>query len=544
MFVLLLFAFLAGIFTTLSPCILPILPAVLAVGTLEGRWRPLGVVFGLVIAFSFFTLFFTALVSAFGFPANLFRYAAIALILFFGLVMVFPRLSDHFSRFLSPLAQLGSHYQKQSNREGFLSGIGFGLALGLVWTPCAGPILAAVTTLVATQSLSLIAVLLTVVYSIGAAVPLFCIAYGGQKVVQSSHYLASHAEGLRRLFGGMLILVSIAIALQWDLLLQSRVSRYLPTPLIEDNASVQEELDKIRGKSVLVGEQAPGLVGITHWLHSPPLSFKELKGKVVLIDFWTYSCINCLRTLPSIKKWWADYQDKGLVVIGVHTPEFEFEKDTANVEKAAKTLGVNYPIAQDNQYETWSAFRNRYWPAHYLIDQNGRIRYLHFGEGAYIETENEIRKLLGLSPLNEIAIPLAQRPLSPETYLGTQRATSYSRELHVIPEQAIIYDYQTPLQLNEVGLKGSWKIESERITAEGDDSYLEGNFLGKQIYLVLSGASQTPLNVYVDGKLTQEIVVSEDRKYDLFNGEYGRHLLSLKIPQGVNAYAFTFGDEP
>lgn len=552
---LILFAFLAGIFTILSPCILPILPAILSAGTTKGRLRPLGIILGLIISFTFFTLALTAIVHATGLSPNVLRYAAIALIALFGIIMIFPSLSDWFSRITAPIANVGQNLQGKGSATGFGGGFIFGVALGLLWTPCAGPILAAITTLVATQSVNFSIILITLAYSIGAAIPMFLLAYGSGKIIQSSKFLSSRAEGIRQIFGVLMILTAVAIGLHWDMILQQKVSSLFPTIMLEDNALVKTQIEKLRGEGsdemnwFVIPDKlsnfgpAPEFTGVINWINSPPLSLMKLKDKVVLIDFWTYSCINCLRTLPYIEKWYADYKDKGFVVVGVHTPEFEFEKDPSNVAGAASRLGVEYPIAQDNDYKTWNAFHNHYWPAHYLIDKNGNLRMVHFGEGGYVETENAIRELLGLPVLSMQEPIKSVRPLSPETYLGTLRGHNYSSEIEVKPDQSAQYNYTNTLPEDKVGLKGDWKVENERIVSEGSDSYLDLNFLAKQVYLVLSGSSKTPIQVYLDDKQVGTIEVDGARKYDIVDTSYGRHKLSLKIPEGISAYAFTFGDD-
>lgn len=539
MALLLGFAFLAGIFTVLSPCILPILPAILSAGTLQGRLRPLGIIIGLICSFTFFTLSLTAIVHATGLSPNLLRYAAILLIFLFGLIMIFPRLSNWFAALTAPIATLGQHLQGKSS-TGFIGGMIFGLALGLLWTPCAGPILAAITTLVATHAINLLTVLMTLSYSVGAGIPMFLIAYGGSRIIQSSRFLSQHAEGIRQVFGVLMILVATVLFFHWDMMLEQKLSQYLPSSMVENNTKVQQQLQKLRGETLEKMGKAPDFVGITEWINSSPLNIEELRGKVVLVDFWTYSCINCLRTLPYLEKWYADYQDQGLVIIGVHTPEFEFEKDPQNVAAAAKRLGVEYPIALDNNYQTWQAYRNNYWPAHYLIDQEGNIRMEHFGEGGYAETENEIRQLLGLASISIAEPKVISMPTSPETYLGSARGRSYIQEVQ-LGEMA--YDYTKSLGDDQVGLKGAWLVEEESITPKGDDCYLNMNFLAKRVYLVLSGSSKEPIEVFLDGKPAGEFYMDGDKKYDIVSTTYERHLLSLKIPEGISAYAFTFGNE-
>lgn len=560
MFLLIGFAFLAGIFTVLSPCILPVLPAILSGGIAKGRLRPLGIISGLVISFTFFTLALTAIVHATGLSPNVLRYFAIFLIGFFGLVMIFPSLSDQFAKLTAPIANVGSTIQGTNKKEGFWSGFIFGIALGLLWTPCAGPILAAITTLVATQSINFITILITFAYSLGAGIPLFLIAYGGSKAVQSSRFLTKYTEQIRQFFGVLMILSAVAIALHWDMILQQQITRFFPPIMIEDNELVKQALTNLRKegdgdkKPLFIKEEgkgglaeygkAPELTGIVNWINSPPLSLMQLKGQVILIDFWTYSCINCLRTLPYIEKWYDDYKDKGFIVIGVHTPEFEFEKDPQNVTEAVARLGVRYPVAQDNDFKTWQAYQNHYWPAHYLIDQQGNVRMIHFGEGGYVETENAIRQLLGnLSPIVKEEPTKSTRPISPETYLGAARGNSYTTEITILPNLPSYYQYKTPLKDDHVGLKGNWIVEEERITSKGPDSFLDYHFLATRVYLVLSGSSATPIEVFIDGKPTGNFIMNGNQKYDIAVVPYGRHQLSIKIPAGVSAYAFTFGDE-
>lgn len=576
MALLLIFAFLAGVVTVLSPCIIPVLPAILSAGTGKGAYRPLGIVTGLVISFTFFTLALTAIVHATGISPNALRYTAIFIIAFFGVVMIFPSLSNWFSRSTSSISALGDRIQsqEQSISSGFGSGFILGLALGLVWTPCAGPILAAITTLVAIHAVNWSTVLLTLAYSIGAAIPMFLIAYGGNRALRSSRYLSRHAEGIRQIFGFLMILTAVAIATNLDFAFQQLVLSYFPPVEVEDIPFVRKQLSQIRAPNEqspiqAADETAPGqtlpkiapvpdFVGITHWLNSPPLTMASLKGKVVLVDFWTYSCINCIRTLPYIKKWYDTYKDKGFVVVGVHTPEFEFEKNTGNVADAIKRLDIRYPVAQDNDYKTWQAYYNMYWPADYLIDRNGIIREVHFGEGGYIETENSIRALLDERPLKMEEAPASEkhRPITPETYLGYGRGSQYVSGIELKDDKIAQYSYKGPLEDDEVGLSGKWLVEKESITAKGD-SRLDLNFLATKVYLVLGGHSDKPIKVLLDDKpipkeyytvdmdADGQIYVKEPRMYTVINlkKDYGRHKLSLLIPPGISVYAFTFGDE-
>ena len=546
MLILILFAFLAGIATVLSPCVIPVLPALLSASGGKGRARPFGVILGLVVSFVFFTLALTAIIKATGISPNILRYIAIGLIALFGLFMIFPKLGDWFAKATSGVAELGQKVQGSSKKAGtgFWSGFILGAALGLVWTPCAGPILAAITTLVATSSVSFAAFIITLAYSLGAAIPMFLIIWGGQKAIDSSRFLSRHAEAIRKAFGVLMIMAALLLTFHVDVVLQQLAIKYFPMVTVEDRPIVRQELAKLQttsdfAKAIDRGEKvaAPNFVGISSWINSPPLSIDQLKGKVVLVDFWTYSCINCIRSLPYITSWYDKYKDQGFVVVGVHTPEFAFEKDKENVLDATKRLNIHYPVALDNDYATWEAYGNHYWPAHYLIDQKGIVQETHFGEGAYGETENAIRHLLGLAPIVAKEEKINMRPISPETYLGLERA---------IPNNP------------NVQLSGNWKHEEEKIVAESDDATLTLHFLATRVYLVLGGTSDKPIQVSLDGQPVSKefmtpdmtangsIFVKEPRKYDMIDlqGHYGNHTLTLHFPKGIEAYAFTFGDEP
>lgn len=575
MVLLLVFSFLAGIATVLSPCILPVLPAILSASASGGKGRSLGVIVGLIVSFVFFTLALTTLVQAFGLSANVLRYGAIGVIGIVGLILFIPALSVKFAMLTDSVANFGARLQVKvrTAKSGFGSGIVIGAALGLVWTPCAGPILAAITTLVATQNVTLQVFLLTFMYSLGAALPLFMIAYSGQRIL-SIPALAKYSEQIRQVFGVLMIFTAVALALNWDVAFQQSIIDYVPQIQLESNARLQKELQKLRRASPFEAKPrdaaksgelpliapAPPFEGITAWINTPPLTMDKLKGKVILIDFWTYSCINCIRTLPYLRNWYDTYMDKDFVIIGVHTPEFEFEKDENNVKKAVERFNIHYPVAMDNHYKTWQAYHNSYWPAQYLIDQNGIVRGVHYGEGAYLETENAIRSLLKLPFLakeNESAELPVGRAMTPETYLGYKRASAYLPGLRVIPGKAAVYDYASTLNPNQVGLKGAWTVEPEYVLSNSDDSTLNLNFEANRVYLVLSGKSDQSLHVELDKQplpvayrtidmdATGGIHVKEARKYDIVDlkGGGGLHLLTIHVPKGIQAYAFTFGME-
>jgi len=536
--------FVAGIVTALSPCVLPVLPIVLAGGA-TGR-RPLAIVAGIVVSFTVFTLFAAWLLDLVGLPEDALRNLAIALLLLVAVSLLWPRVGELLARPLQFLTR---------RRSGDLGG-GFllGASLGLVFVPCAGPVLAAVTVVAANREVGFDGVLLTLAYAAGAAVPMLAIALLGQR---ASRLLKARAENVRRAAGVLVGAAALAIALGVDQDLQTAVPGYTESlqERFERSSSAQRELEELTGareptpvdEVVAASETlrdygpAPEFRGVTSWLNSDPLTLEGLRGRVVLIDFWTYSCINCLRTLPYIKEWDERYRERGLTIVGVHAPEFAFERVESNVRENTAKLGLDYPIALDNDFATWGAWHNQYWPAKYLIDREGHVRYYHFGEGEYGETEDAIRDLLGteLPPAADVAEPEFDGLLiTPETYLGHERLARYGGE-KVVPN--VEREYRLPLSLyaSEFAFGGRWKVEDERSIA-GRDARLRLLYRAHDVFLVLSGSGS--VDVLVDGKRERRVQVRGDRLYTLVDRKKGaEHLLELRVSEGLAAYAFTFG---
>ena len=310
---------------------------------------------------------------------------------------------------------------------------------------------------------------------------------------------------------------------------------------VQENTNIAETEP---GKPKFVNQgPAPDFTGITKWLNSEPLKLPELQGKVVLVDFWTYSCINCIRTFPYITKWYQDYKDKGFVLVGVHTPEFAFEKVTSNVETAIKRYGITYPVAMDNNYKTWSAYNNKFWPAHYLIDQNGEIVYTHFGEGKYEETELAIRTLLGLE--GEFEMPPAPDPnqaATPEIYLGTARLKDFGgTETPTTDDQ--IYAFPKKLAKNKFALEGRWKFDPEAVMHTQGFGRIRLNFTASKVFMVAQASEPSTIKVYVDGKLHKGVTVSGSDLYPLYEAPVGgNHTMEIEFPNGgVQVFTFTFG---
>jgi cytochrome c biogenesis protein CcdA/thiol-disulfide isomerase/thioredoxin len=577
MLILTFFAFIAGVVTVLSPCILPVLPIILSGSVGEGKQRPLGVVAGFVCSFTFFTLFLSTLVQFTGISADVLRSGSVATIIIFGIALLTPKVQG----VLEQLFSFFTRFSPKQQKEGFLGGFVLGLSLGLIWTPCVGPILASVISLALSGSVTTTAFFITLAYSLGTSLPMLAVIYGGRKLLQKVPWLFANTEKIQKAFGVVMIAVGIAMMFNLDRQFQTWVLATFPTygvglTKIEEQQVVKTELERLSTNESSTQDEmgkpsfellesanyklAPELDGGTAWVNSEPLKLSaELKGKVVLIDFWTYSCINCIRTFPYLTQWYESYKDKGFVIIGVHAPEFEFEKNQANVKQAMKDFRITYPVVQDNEFKIWRAYQNQYWPAHYLIDKDGRVRYTHFGEGKYQETENKIRELLGESPMevtNQFEGALT-RPQTHETYLGHLRADAYPLQLKVEPDVTKQYSYTGLLADDAVVLNGAWNVQKEYAVSEASSSTTSLNFLAQKVHLVLSGKEDRSylVRVLLDGEPVPkkywtsdmnergEIVVDEARKYDIINlGEdYGRYTIDLQFPAGVEAYAFTFG---
>lgn len=566
MVLLIFFAFLAGIVTVLSPCILPILPIVLSGSLGSSRLRPFGIVIGFVLSFTVFTLSLATIVKSTGLSADFLRNFSVIIILGFGLSLLVPKFQLWMSLLFNKLSAFGP---KQNLNSGFFGGLVLGFGLGLVWTPCVGPIIASVITLAATSNVSFGAVLITLAYSLGTAIPMFLIIRGGSHALSRIPWLVANTEKIQKIFGVLMIVVAIAIFYSLDRKFQTFVLNVFPqygTGLtkIEDNKLVNGALDTLRNPSLTLpgGDQkAPEFIAGGSWFNSNPLTLASLKGKVVLVDFWTYTCINCIRTLPYTKSWYEKYHNQGFEIVGVHTPEFEFEKNSDNVKKAIADFNIKYPVMQDNDYATWLAYNNHYWPAEYLIDATGKIRHTHFGEGEYDQTEKAIQDLLkeaGQNPNNSLVniqnqIPTAQ--ISPETYIGSKRAENYYPDGSTQNgDRTFTLNEKTPG--NSFSLGGQWIIEDDN-GLTGTSSSLVYNFYASKVFLVLNPGSsgKAVVKVYLDGKVVDPslagvdvkdglVNIIEDRLYNLIDlkGKTENHLLKLEFQTpGTKVFAFTFG---
>ncbi|MCS2172995.1 cytochrome c biogenesis protein DipZ [Scandinavium sp. TWS1a] len=578
-------AFLGGLLTIASPCILPVLPFVFARSDQPFTRSGLPLLLGMALTFTLFATL-AAVGGGWVVAANQYgRIAALVLMAVFGITLLFPQVGE---RLMHPLVNAGNTLSEKitsGRAAGPGSSLLLGVATGLLWAPCAGPILGLVLTGAALQGANAGSTLLLLAYAAGAVTSLALALLIGGKVFSAMKRSLGVGEWIRRGLGAAMLLGVAAISLGLDTSVLARLST-VSTGGIEQTLvqklKPENALSPVKPSAMLASATnsdvpalvdagvMPSLNGAVQWLNSPPLTAESLRGKVVLVDFWTYSCINCLRTLPYVKAWAEKYRDQGLVVIGVHSPEFAFERDINNVTKESKKLGITYPIAIDNNFGIWQAFNNQYWPAHYFIDAKGHIRYMHFGEGNYAESERVIQELLrqaGAQNVNDKLANVAGKgveqsasgmnDISPETYLGYQRAENFASGRLNNDEVA---DYRQPLALplNAWGLVGRWNVGGEHVTLAGEKGRIVYKFRARDVHLVLGPAENgkpVRFSVSLDGQPPGAMhgsdiaadgsgTVTDQRLYQLIRQKdgTGEHTVSIEFEQpGATAYAFTFG---
>ncbi len=584
--ILSLFALLAGAGTAVSPCVLPILPALLSAGAVGGRRRPLGIVVGLALTFWLTVVGFASAVGSSGLGHSALRTLAIVMLAGFGAVLLVPALAARIEAPLSRLARLGP----RTRGEGFWSGVGVGGALGFVYLPCAGPILAAVIAVSASKGPSLRTVVIAAAYALGSAVVLLGLALGGRRLFARVRRGAS-GPGLGRAVGVVMLLTAAVMVAGLDDRLRTALAGTTlgdPARALESSHAAATRLASLGGRArfaepatpaegastsavampgvptpaLTVLGPAPDFTGTQRWFNTPggsPLSLAALRGRVVLVDFWTYTCINCLRTLPYLTAWDQRYRNSGLTIVGVHTPEFDFEHDAGNVAAAVRDHGIHYPVAQDNDYATWNAWGNQYWPAEYLIDAVGNVRHVSLGEGDYASSEAAIRTLLVQAghpnlppPVHVSAVTPSEATQTPETYLDPARGKGWTP-----PLTAGTRTYRAPEAdpgTNRFGLGGSWLVRKEGSVA-GRGARIEAGVAARRTYLVLSppAGGTGRVGVELDGRPVGPQsagtdapggVVSVDRQrlYELVDlPRVQRRHLTLRLSPGTAAYSFTFG---
>lgn len=556
---LILIGFVGGLITGVSPCILPVLPIIFFSGTggADSR-KPYLVIAGLVVSFSTVTLVGASLLSLLHLPQDALRWIALAALVTIGLGLIFPRIEAVLER---PFARLPQKNLTEGRR-----GFGLGLALGVLYVPCAGPILAAIVVAGATGDIGAETIALTLAFAIGASLPLLLFALAGKRISERVAAFRSRQRGIRVAAGVVTILLAVALVLNVPALLQRAVPDY--TSALQEQVGGDERVREELDLGGLVTEQnaqlsncsnggtelescgpAPAIRGITEWLNTPdgaPVDLESLRGKVVLVDFWAYSCINCQRAIPHIVDWYDRYRAAGLEVIGVHTPEYAFERVTSNVESGARQLGITYPVALDNGYSTWTDYRNRYWPAKYLIDANGTVRHIKFGEGDYAVTEQLIRELLvDADPSLQLPPPVdapdttPQESTTPETYLSVGKMVNFggTQPYH---EGTATFAYPPQLAPDSFALRGNWALDYQGATATDGDNSIKLNYHARNVYLVVGGTGT--VTVTRDGRTTQIPISGPPTLHQIVDdGDVRQDSLEVRLSQGLQAYSFTYG---
>ncbi len=567
---LILLAFLGGALTILSPCILPVLPFVFARAEQPFLKSGLPLLTGMAVTFAGVAAL-AAVGGAWAVRINQYgRVFALIVLAAFAATLLSRHLSDWLAR---PFVKLGNRLSQPAldSGPGLVNSLLLGVATGLLWAPCAGPILGLVLTGAALSGPNAGTTLLLVAYAAGAAASLALATLAGGRIFKALKQSLGAGEWIRRGLGVAVLAAVLAIALGWDRGLLTQLS-YASTNRVEQSLinAINPHAPSVSGTQS-EGE-LPSLSGATSWLNSTPLTPAVLRGKVIVIDFWTYSCINCLRSLPYVKGWYDRYKDRGLVVIGVHTPEFAFERNEDNVRRAVSDLGISYPVALDNDYAIWRAFNNQYWPAHYFVDATGQIRGHHFGEGDYEQSEQTIRQLLaeggytnlpppGIADAGSNGVEAAAdltHVQSPETYVGYRRAESFASPGGLVHDRPHTYQLPTSLSLNQWALAGSWAVDPEKAMLAAAPGKIEFRFFARDLHLVLGpGADGKPVRFHVlldgaapgsnhgaDTDANGSGTIRQQRLYQLIrqSGEVGQHVFSIEFEDSnVQAYAFTFG---
>ncbi|WP_084102466.1 cytochrome c biogenesis protein DipZ [Demequina sp. NBRC 110051] len=602
---LIIIGLLGGLITGISPCILPVLPVIFltggaqsariqrydALGTMGGvgtaasvgapggavatatrdtatsspasevsRWRPFLVIAGLVTSFTLVTLVGSLILSALNLPQDVIRWVAMAVLILIGIGLIVPRFEHLLER---PFAFMP---RRRVDSKG--NGFGVGLALGAVFVPCAGPVLAAIIVAGSTGQIGAGTVALTVSFAIGVAVPLLFFALAGRGLAERVKAFRRRERGLRIAAGVAMIALAVGLAFDLPAALQRALPDY--TAQIQEDLTDSEAAQDALALGGLVNDEnrdldqctngaeelescgtAPSIKGIEAWFNTPddqPISLDELRGEVVLIDFWAYSCINCQRSIPHSVAWDETYGDLGLNVIGIHSPEYAFEKDEANVRAGAADFGITYPVALDNNLATWTNYRNRYWPAHYLIDADGTVRHISFGEGNYQATEDMIRELLvdanpdvdlpGETDIDDVTPEVGST--TRETFLGTSKDVNYGGGDRYAPGEGT-YRFPDDQPDDSFALQGEWTLETQFATPTADGASLRLRFHASQVRMVLAGQGQVTVTLD-DGDSRTIDVDGTPRSYAVAEDvAEGQHTLDVELSEGVEAYSFTFG---
>jgi cytochrome c biogenesis protein CcdA/thiol-disulfide isomerase/thioredoxin len=548
-----LLGFLEGVSIIASPCIWSVLPIVLSSSIAGGPLRPYGIISGFIVTFFVFTLTSRWLIELLHLDPVILRQASFILLILLAILMLSEKLSQRFDSIFNPVAQLGTTLQQQLQpTSGFGSGLLIGGCIGLVWAPCSGPILAAVLVQAIQQKTNFSSVLTLLAFSLGAGLPMLLIAVGGQFMMHKLAFIKQQGVLIRKMTG-VVILLTVLLTAQdtWGLPSLSSLFNQAPSTRFVKHGTPEPTYSPT---SRLINQlpqpyPAPAFMGIEQWINTKPLTMASLKGKVVLVDFWTYSCVNCIRTLPYITAWDEKYRQAGLVIVGIHAPEFAFERKPENVTQAVKKYNIQYPVALDNELKTWESFDNSAWPAHYLINREGKVVYTHFGEGQYDITEKNIQTLLGQKNEDLVKGVTTEHSIlqTPETYLGFSRGFQLENPSQQFNLEPFTYTFPQQLPLNKWALEGIWKRTEDYIETKEKNASLKLHFRAKKVFIVLGGSNSTakPVTVqpYLNGNsIGKPILVVNHQLYTVLDlPEFQTGLLELKaLDKGLQAYAFTF----
>lgn len=581
---LILIGIVGGLVTGISPCILPVLPIVLAVSA-DAKRKPSLVALGIGSSFTAIALLGTFVLSALGLPSDTLRWIGVVLLAIVGLSMLVPALGTLIERPFAAIrvpTWIYDHTSEKTDPTDTTNGshgFGIGLALGAVYAPCACPVLAAVTVAGATGNIGWHTVILALSFAVGACIPLFFFALAGSEWSKRADFAATHRTAISRVAGSLVLVLALAIATDVPAKLQRTLPDWTASAQEKFNSSsnTQDVLDEI-GKATAhtasskslkacrngdphvtadCGE-VPAFEGLTDWINTDrpvnPASPEKVGDiqTITLVDFWAYACINCQRANQHITELYEHYRDYGLNVVGIHAPEYAFEREPSNVAAAVEAQNIHYPVALDNSFLTWSNFANRYWPAHYLVDARGHVRQIHEGEGAYAATEKVVRELLidanpginlpaPIEPEDDGA-PIATANRNLETYLGTDRAQFFANPASDYTPGPHNFAFVEPADRG-YSLEGPWELRGQSIVPTGPGAKIHLNYHAALVQIVASGEGELTVTDQ-SGTVRHFPAMAMPGTIDLLTSADSSALsgqLTIEVPESMTAYSLTFG---
>lgn len=564
-----LLSFIAGILTVLAPCVLPLLPVIIGGGIGGNKWRPYIITFSLAASLIVFTILLKLTSLLININPDYIKYFSGLIIIFLGIISIFPTVWENITIKLGLSQKSDNLLETANEKKGVMGDILTGFALGPVFSSCSPTYALALATVL--QGKIIDGAINMFFYILGLVLVFLLISIFGRNLTKRLKFIVDPKGIFKKVLGVIFVVVGITIATGFDKKIELFVANNIFNITNVEQKLLNQTTTKTSTTKLIdpsVAKQAPAISGITNWINTEPLNMEQLKGKVVLVDFWTYSCINCQRTFPYLKDWHSKYKDDKFVIVGLHAPEFAFEKKLENVQKAATEFGLDYPIGLDNEFSTWNSFENNSWPAKYIIDANGKIRYTHFGEGDYSETEKAIQDLIrenGIEPKisniaqNELATSLqpnnGNQAITPETYLGWSRSINFANKPEIEYNKTKKYLAKSNLDKNQWTIDGDWIINNENIVSNGDASKLTLNFGAKEVFIV-AGNDQVEgvLNLKLNGKSLNQtnagqdvnnsnVIINGDKLYKLIKlpNNAGNQSLEIQASKGTRLNVFTFG---